>query len=99
MTSTLGDIMMSTVRTTLTLDEDVAAKLRELAHRRKLSFKEAVNAVLRRGLSAQPLPARRPFRVETFNSSFRPGLDPLKLNQLADELEVGRFGRRTRRRA
>jgi predicted transcriptional regulator len=32
------------MRTTLTLDDDVAAKLRELAHRRKLTFREAVNA-------------------------------------------------------
>lgn len=84
---------MQLMRTTLTLDEDVAVKLRELAHRHRLPFKEVVNSVLRRGLAAQDNRAEpsRPFRVEVFRSRFRPGIDPLKLNQLSDELEVRRF--------
>jgi hypothetical protein len=95
-----GRIMMSPMRTTLTLDDDVATKLRELAHRRRLPFKEVVNSVLRRGLAAQEgrKESRQPFRVEVFRSRFRPGVDPLKLNQLNDELEAWRFAeaRRTR---
>ena len=85
--------MMSSMRTTLTIDDDVAEKLRELAHRRRLPFKEIVNSVLRRGLTAQDRRAesRRAFRVEVFRSPFRPGVDPLKLNQLSDELEARRF--------
>ncbi len=81
------------MRTTLTLDDDVAVKLRELAHRRRLPFKEVVNSVLRRGLAAQERRAEsdRPFRVKVFRSPFRPGVDPLKLNQLSDELEARRF--------
>ena len=81
------------MRTTLTLDDDLAARLRELAHRRKVSFKEVVNSVLRQGLVAQASRADsgRPFRVETFRSAFRPGVDPLRLNQLSDELEAARF--------
>lgn len=81
------------MRTTLTLDDDVAAKLKKVAERRKLTFKEAVNATLRRGLGAQePVEKAPPFRVETFRSAFRPGVDPLKLNQLLDDLE-SRSGR------
>ncbi len=78
------------MRTTLTLDDDVATKLKELARRKKVPFKEAVNAVLRRGLVAQQGRQRdaRPFRVEVFHSPFRPGVDPMRLNQLADELEI-----------
>jgi plasmid stability protein len=78
------------MRTTLTLDDDVAAKLKELVERHKSSFREEVNAVLRRGLSVQERSERRPkpFRVATFRSAFRPGVDPLKLNQLSDDLEV-----------
>jgi hypothetical protein len=38
------------VRTTLTLDPDVAAKLKNEARRHGISFKEAVNSNLRRGL-------------------------------------------------
>jgi hypothetical protein len=85
--------MMSSMRTTLTLDDDVAAGLRDLAHRRRLPFKEVVNSVLRRGLAAQEPRAEsgRPFRVEVFRSSFRPGVDPVKLNQLSDDLEGRRF--------
>ena len=81
------------MRTTLTLDDDVAMKLRELAHRRRLPFKEVVNSVLRRGLAAQEGRGelRQPFRVDVFRSRFRPGVDPLKLNQLSDELEAQRF--------
>jgi hypothetical protein len=30
--------------------------------------------------------AAKPFRVQTFRSPLRDGIDPLKLNQLADEL-------------
>jgi hypothetical protein len=85
--------MMPAMRTTLTLDDDVAAKLRELAHRRRVPFKDVVNSVLRRGLTVQENRAEgtRPFRIEVFRSRFRPGVDPLKLNQLADELEARRF--------
>ena len=90
--------MMLPMRTTLTLDDDVAAKLDQIRRRNRTSFKETVNAVLRRGLAAQerrPAAARR-FRVETFRSPFRPGVDPMRLNQLADELEAEAF---TRQRA
>lgn len=82
------------MRTTLSLDDDVAAKLRDLAHRRKQPFKDVVNDVLRRGLAAQEARASvsRPFRVACFRSAFRPGVDPLKLNQLSDELEARRCG-------
>ena len=81
------------MRTTLTLDDDVAVKLRELAHRRRVPFKDVVNSVLRRGLAAQERRAESegPFRVEVFRSAFRPGVDPLKLNQLGDDLEARQF--------
>jgi hypothetical protein len=89
------------MRTTLTIDDDVAEKLRELAHRRRLPFREVVNSVLRRGLTAQEPRAesRRAFRVDVFRSAFRPGVDPLKLNQLSDELEARRFARLERPRS
>lgn len=89
------------MRTTLTLDDDIAEKLRELAHRRRLPFKEVVNSVLRRGLAAQDRRAEsgRAFRIDVFRSPFRPGVDPLKLNQLSDELEAEGFARTARPRS
>jgi len=87
------------MRTTLTLDDDVAAKLKDFARRKKVPFREAVNALLRRGLVAQEGSRRkaRPFRVETFASTFRAGVDPLKLNQLSDDLEAEEAAARLRR--
>lgn len=81
------------MRTTLTLDDDVATKLHQLAHRRRLPFKEVVNAVLRRGLTAPGHggAGAGSFRVETFRSALRAGIDPMRLNQLADELDAERF--------
>lgn len=78
------------MRTTLTLDDDVAERLRELAGRSKGSFKATVNAVLRRGLVAQERSSRpsKPFRLEPFRSAFRAGVDRVRLNQLSDDLEA-----------
>ena len=81
------------MRTTLTLDDDVASRLKALAQQRRSSFKEVVNGVLRRGLAAQDLPRgdQAPFSVATFRSALRPGVDALRLNQLADQLEIDRL--------
>lgn len=81
------------VRTTVTLDPDVAAKVKELAHRRRASFKETLNDLLRRGLAA-PGAAREkgePFVVEPHTGGFRSGIDPEKLNQLLDQLDAEDF--------
>jgi hypothetical protein len=53
------------MRTTLTLDDDVAAGLRRVQKRRNLPFRAVVNEVIREGLTqmAKP-PAARP-RFET----------------------------------
>jgi len=40
------------MRTTLTIDQDVAMELRNYAHEHNLSFKEVVNSLLRMGLSS-----------------------------------------------
>ena len=77
------------MRTTLTLDDDVAEKVKQLAEKRKLPFRRVLNDLLRRALAGQTQRARSaPFEVQTFRSALRPGVDPLKLNQLLDDLEV-----------
>jgi hypothetical protein len=81
------------MRTTLTLDDEVAERLRVLAHERRAPFKQVVNEALRAGLAglcAEPESA--PYRVQTFAGTFRPGVDPARLNQLADDLEVEEGG-------
>jgi hypothetical protein len=82
------------MRTTLTLDDDLARALRQLTKRTNRSFKEVVNETLRRGLSTgrRPKAAGEHFRVRPKACGFRPGVDLLKLNQLVDELQTGDFG-------
>lgn len=47
------------MRTTLTLEDDVAAALERLAAQGGRTFKDVVNDVLRRGLAAQERPVSR----------------------------------------
>jgi hypothetical protein len=53
------------MRTTLSLEKDVAIALERLRKARKASLKDVVNEALRRGLGqmASPLPPRRPLRT------------------------------------
>jgi hypothetical protein len=55
------------MRTTLSLDEDVAVLLEKVRKAKGLSFKEAVNEALRAGLSqlTAPGPRARNFRTDT----------------------------------
>ena len=87
------------MRTTLTLDEDIGLALRDAARHSGRPFKAVVNEALRRGLSvgAKPMEGRKPFRVKARRLGWAPGIDPLKLNQLVDELEVDRFIEKARR--
>lgn len=83
------------MRTTLTLDDDLARRLKEIARRSGDSFKAVVNAAVRRGLEQAAKPQARPSRfvVKPRACGFRAGIDPRKLNQLADELENEDFQR------
>ena len=84
------------MRTTLTLDDDLAGILHRKAAEQGLSFKEVVNSILRSGLaikvqsvSDKPVPA-----IVPRDFGFRAGIDLEKLNQLADELEAEEFARK-----
>lgn len=79
------------MRITLTIDEDLADALEQRARVLGVPFKQVVNETLRRGLAAQEAEDRPVFRVRPLRGGFRPGIDPLKLNQLNDELEVQAF--------
>jgi hypothetical protein len=88
------------MRTTLTLDPDVAERVRQEIASGKLSLKEVVNRGLRAGFNLSGAAPATPFRVEAHASGYRPGVDALKLNQLVDELEAEAFvGRQVRPRS
>ena len=77
------------MRTTLTLDPDVAQDLKKKIETEHVTLKEAVNSALRAGLRMPKL-QQKPFKVEPFPASFHlnSGIDPDKLNQFLDDLEV-----------
>ena len=62
------------MRTTLTLDDDVAVRLERERRKRRLSFKAIVNEVLRTGLDTLGQPSRRPVRFRTKGFDLGPSL-------------------------
>ena len=73
-------------RTTVTLDDDIAAKLDHETRKSGRSFREVLNESLRRGLNAPPQPHKR-FRVRSRNLGTRPGLDYDNVEALLDQAE------------
>jgi hypothetical protein len=91
-------ILMPWMRTTLTVDPDVERLLRQAMHGEKQGLKATLNAALRRGLAHQLPPlAVKPFVVEAKSMGLRAGLDPARLHDLADDLELAAFAATTRR--
>jgi len=74
------------MRTTLTLDDDIAAKLDAERRRSGRSFRDTVNDTLRRGLATlRNAPPRKPFKVVARDlGQLRPGLS---LDNVADLIE------------
>ena len=83
---------MPPMRTTLTIDDDLAGLLKQRARELGVPFKEVVNRTIRAGLG-EATTLRRGAAPKTVPHSFgfRPGIDLDKLGQLADELEAERF--------
>ena len=53
------------MRTTITIEDDIAVRLAELQKSKGISFKEAVNLLLKKGLAAEEKPPKiKPFKVK-----------------------------------
>jgi hypothetical protein len=78
--------MMLRVRTTLTIDDDLAIRLKRRARERGLPFKRVVNDALRAGLDG-PAASRPPYRVPELAARARPGVELEKALALAGSLE------------
>ena len=72
------------MRTTLTLDDDVAALLERLRKARRASLRQVVNEALRQGLRLMTSPPKRgrPFRTGTVD------LGPCRLPDLDNVAEI-----------
>jgi Ribbon-helix-helix protein, copG family len=76
------------VRTTLTLDDDVAAKLEAEARRTGASFKQVVNDCLRLGFSLRrELKKQAPFVVHARALELRAGLTYEDIGELLEQVE------------
>ena len=73
------------MRTTLTLDDDVAALLKKEVRKSGEPFKQVVNRYLRSGLTAAKQPPRRPFKVKPINLGLPRDFD--KIEELLEYLE------------
>ena len=74
------------MRTTLTIDDTLAAALKKKAYENGKSFKEVVNEALAAGLQPSASVSRKPYKTKTFKLG-EPTVDLVKANQLAGELE------------
>jgi hypothetical protein len=74
------------MRTTLTLDDDLAAKLRQRARERDVPFKQVVNDALRAGLASKA-PAAKRYRMKPRELRVRADVDLTRALGLASELE------------
>lgn len=74
------------MRTTVTLDEDVAAALKSVAQERGVSFKEALNTTVRAGLTSRS-GDRTSYLVPARPMGLRPGVDLDTALRLAGDLE------------
>jgi hypothetical protein len=72
------------MRTTLTLDDDVAVQLERLRQARKSNLKELVNEALRRGLREMNAPVRK--RKEFHTRTFRMGKPLINIDNIAEAL-------------
>ena len=74
------------MRTTLTLDDDVAERAAELARETRRPFKSVINDALRRGFGELG-PPEPEFQLNPHPGRLRPGIDDRRFNELAWEIE------------
>ena len=77
------------MRTTLTIDDELAKELRRKVYESGRPFKEIVNRALRLGIEAeQAFPRKRPYKVKPISlGGVLPGVNLDKALRLADEIE------------
>jgi hypothetical protein len=76
------------MRTTLTLDDELARELKRIAHRTETPFKDVVDRVLRAGIAMlDRTPRRRPPPARTFKMGVPVGVDLDKALRLSSQLE------------
>ncbi len=75
------------MRTTLSLDDDVARLLAKAMKRSGSSFKATVNHFLRLGLMASQRPGKKVFSVQPRGLALPPGMSYDNIEELQEKLE------------
>jgi hypothetical protein len=83
------------MRTTVTLDDDLAERLAELARESRKPFKAVLNQTLRRGLG-EAGPRENKFILRPHRGFLRAGIDDRRFNELMWELDEQRPARNHR---
>ena len=94
------------MKTTLTLDNDVADYLKEQCRIQEKPLERVVNETLRHGMKTSAPPESSgdgaknskppPFKVVPNNSGFAPGVDPLRLKDILAEMDIEDYFRKER---
>ena len=87
------------MRTTLTIEPEVARRIESEIRRTRKTLKAVINDALKTGLgmSGQPAEPLPPFVVRAHDFGFHAGIDQDRMNQLADELETDAILEKLRR--
>jgi hypothetical protein len=74
------------MRTTVTLEDDLAARLADVARESRRPFKTVLNEALRRGLGESGLPEPN-FVLKPHRGNLLPGIDDRRFNELIWDLD------------
>lgn len=75
------------MRTTLTLDPDVSAKIKRTVAELRKPFKVVVNDLLRAGFEKNTKPKSKPYRSKTFPMGLKPGYNYDNIGELLSQAE------------
>jgi len=95
LTTTLIDAMMTIMRTTVRIDDDVIQELKERAREEKISLTRVLNKTLKNGLRTEEkkTPRKKRFRQKSYDMGV-PRVDLTKALALAGELEDQEIARK-----
>lgn len=83
------------MRTTLTLEDELAERLAEVARDQRKAFKVVVNDLIRKALDDLEPPESQ-FVLKPWSGQLRPGIDERRFNETLWELEEDRALLRTK---
>ena len=74
------------IRTTVTLDDDIVDRIKGVSRSRGASFRDTLNDLLRLALSSENRPQPRTLTIQPVHMGYRPGLN---YDDVASLLEYG----------